>query len=113
MRGQNCCDDPEWGNRKANAHMAWPDNCCPGPEAAVYLVSFKEIVLVGGVQYQQNFDLPFGMQATVWGMMSGWGAATGINRGGGWAPRNDLVLLPISVGSDGQARLGPTLRLQF
>ena len=61
MRGQNCCDDPEWGNRKANTHMAWPDNCCPGPEAAVYLVSFKEIVLVGGVQYQQNFDLPFGV----------------------------------------------------
>eukprot|EP01052_Picozoa_sp_SAG31_P061131 SAG31_NODE_20236_length_580_cov_1.162162_2_plen_54_part_01 len=25
MRGQTCCDDPEWGNRKANTHMAWSD----------------------------------------------------------------------------------------
>lgn len=61
MRGQTCCDDPEWGNRTANPHLSYPDNCCPGPEAAVYLVSFKEIVLVGGIQYQQNFDLPFGV----------------------------------------------------
>ena len=58
MRGQNCCDDPEWGNRKANTHMAWPDNCCPGPESAVYLVSFKEIVLVGGVQCATKSPFP-------------------------------------------------------
>ena len=83
MRGQTCCNDPEWGehrrslfafvpqpsrphnvlqgNRKPRTDLPWIDNCCPGAEAAVYLASFKECVLIGGIQYQQNFDLPEGI----------------------------------------------------
>ena len=49
------------GNRKPRTDLPWIDNCCPGAEAAVYLASFKECVLIGGIQYQQNFDLPEGI----------------------------------------------------
>jgi len=63
---------------------------------------------------EEDFALPFAMQASTWGLLAGLGAATGIVRGGGLEKRSDLAMVPIHMSHDGsQAYIGPALSGRF